>query len=280
VELSELKAKVFALLKEDLEFRYAVAGLLGYEELLKRLDRHEEELTKVWTEIAKLREDMNKLIGEMASGFKRHDEALERFAQELVRLREEMASGFKRHDEALERHERELAKLREDMNKLIGEMASGFKRHDEALERHERELAKLRDEMAKGFELVKRRLDALGARWGLMAEEAFCEGLRRVLKEELGLSVERWVKMDVEGYVYDHPCQVDVDVAVSNGRVVLIEMKSHVKRADVTAFKRKAELYAKIEGRRPDKLMIVTPYADQEALETAKELEIEVYTGV
>ena len=248
MELSELKAKVFALLKEDLEFRYAVAGLLGYEELLKRLDRHEEELTKVLTEIAKLREDMNKLIGEMASGFKRHDEALERFAQELVRLREEMASGFKRHDEALERHERELAKLR--------------------------------DEMAKGFELVKRRLDALGARWGLMAEEAFREGLRRVLKEELGLSVERWVKMDVEGYVYDHPCQVDVDVAVSNGRVVLIEMKSHVKRADVTAFKRKAELYAKIEGRRPDKLMIVTPYADQEALETAKELEIEVYTGV
>jgi chromosome segregation ATPase len=134
VELSELKAKVFALLKEDLEFRYAVAGLLGYEELLKRLDRHGEELTKVWTEIAKLREDMNKLIGEMAKGFKKHDEALERLAQELVRLREEMASGFKRHDEALERH---------------GE-----------------ELAKLRDEMAKGFKLVKRRLEALGAQWG------------------------------------------------------------------------------------------------------------------
>ena len=248
MELSELKAKVFALLKEDLEFRYAVAGLLGYEELLKRLDRHGEELTKVWTEIAKLREDMNKLIGEMAKGFKRHDEALERFAQELVRLREEMAKGFKRHDEVLERH---------------GE-----------------ELAKLRDEMAKGFELVKRRLDALGARWGLMAEEAFREGLRRVLKEELGLSVERWIKMDVEGYVYGHPCQIDVDVAISDGRVALVEVKFHVKRADVTAFKRKAELYAKIEGRRPDKLMIVTPYADQEALETAKELGIEVYAGV
>ena len=114
----------------------------------------------------------------------------------------------------------------------------------------------------------------------MMAEEAFREGLRRVLKEELGLSVERWVEMDVEGYVYGHPCQIDMDVAISDGRVALVEVKSHVKRADVTAFKRKAELYAKIEGRRPDKLMIVTPYADQEALETAKELGIEVYTGV
>jgi len=234
VELSELKAKIFALLKEDLEFRYAVAGLLGYEEVLRRLDKHEEGLTKVWAEIARLREDM--------------------------------VAGFERHDQ-------ELARLREDMNKLIREMRSGF-------ERHEGELAKLRDDVAKGFELVKRRLDALGARWGLMAEEAFREGLRKVLKEELGLSVERWVGMDVEGHVYDHPCQVDVDVAVSDERVVLIEVKSHVKRADVTAFKRKAELYAKIEGRRPDKLMIVTPYADQEALETAKELGIEVYTGV
>jgi len=39
VELSELKAKIFALLKEDLEFKYAVAGLLGYEETPRRPDK-------------------------------------------------------------------------------------------------------------------------------------------------------------------------------------------------------------------------------------------------
>ena len=51
MNISDLKAGIFALLKEDIEFRYAVAGMLGLEEILRRLDRHESELVR-------LREDM------------------------------------------------------------------------------------------------------------------------------------------------------------------------------------------------------------------------------
>jgi hypothetical protein len=57
-----------------------VAGLIGLDEILKRLDRNEQEL-------ARLREDM-------LTGFRRHDE-------ELARLRR-MLTGFKRHDEQTE----------------------------------------------------------------------------------------------------------------------------------------------------------------------------------
>ncbi|MCL7394392.1 MAG: hypothetical protein LZ169_06190, partial [Thaumarchaeota archaeon] len=58
----ELKSRILKLLREDEEFRYAVAGLLGLEEILKRLDRHEAELVR-------LREDMNKLREDMIRGF-------------------------------------------------------------------------------------------------------------------------------------------------------------------------------------------------------------------
>jgi hypothetical protein len=58
---SQLKQRFLKLLKEDEEFRYAVAGLLGLEEILKRLDRHEEQLVKLREDMVKLREDMNKL---------------------------------------------------------------------------------------------------------------------------------------------------------------------------------------------------------------------------
>ncbi|MCX8203248.1 MAG: hypothetical protein N3H32_02905, partial [Nitrososphaeria archaeon] len=75
----ELKRELLRLLKEDEEFRYAVAGLLGLEEILRRLDRHEEELVR-------LREDMNKLREDMNKGFARHDE-------ELIKLREDMNKG-------------------------------------------------------------------------------------------------------------------------------------------------------------------------------------------
>jgi hypothetical protein len=52
-QLAELKKDILRLLKEDEEFRYAVAGLIGLEEILRRLDRNESELVK-------LREDFNR----------------------------------------------------------------------------------------------------------------------------------------------------------------------------------------------------------------------------
>jgi hypothetical protein len=45
--VKELKSRMLRLLREDEEFRYAVAGLLGLEEILKRLDRHEAELVRL-----------------------------------------------------------------------------------------------------------------------------------------------------------------------------------------------------------------------------------------
>ena len=88
--MGSLKSEILRLLKEDEEFRYAVTGLIGLEEVLKRLDRHEAQLVK-------LREDMNRLREDMNRGFRRYDE-------ELVRLRKDMNKGFellRRHIDAL-----------------------------------------------------------------------------------------------------------------------------------------------------------------------------------
>ena len=184
VSTRELKSRLLKLLREDEEFRYAVAGLLGLEEILKRLDRHEAELVR----------------------------------------------------------------LREDMN--------------------------------RGFELIERHISALGARWGLMAEDAFRDGLRGLLERELGLKVERWRVYDNAGIVFGYPSEVEVDIAVSDGKLILIEASSHVRALDVLQFKRKAELYERVTGRKPDKLIIVTPYIDERALEAARQLGVEAYTKV
>jgi hypothetical protein len=189
--VKELKSRMLRLLREDEEFRYAVAGLLGLEEILKRLDRHEAELVR----------------------------------------------------------------LREDMNKL-------------------------REDMIRGFELVESHISALGARWGIMAESAFRESLKGLLEKELGYRVEKWTVFDEAGKVYGYPSLVDVDVTVSDGKLILIEVSSHIKASDITTFRRKAELYMEKTGKRPDKLVAVTPYIDDTAQKAAKELEIEVYTKV
>jgi hypothetical protein len=283
------------LLKEDEEFRYTVAGLLGLEEILKRLDRNEQELVR-------LREDMAKMFERHEERFARIEEEIGRIWQEIERLREDMIKGFERHDlelarlredmvKGFERHDREIQRLTEEMNRLREDMMKGFERHDRELERlredmvkgferHDMEIARLREDMMKGFDVMNRRISALGARWGLESEEAFREGLRGILEKELGLKVERWTAFDETGSVFGHPSQVEVDVAVSNGKVMLIEVSSHVKQADVAALVKKAELYERITGRRPDRLIVVTPFAEERAMEAALKLGVEIYTRV
>ncbi|MEM0023856.1 MAG: DUF3782 domain-containing protein [Thermofilaceae archaeon] len=296
-----LKKRLLELLKEDEEFRLTVAGLLGYEELLQKMKetlqelaklrqdmlegfrRHEEEMARIWGEIAKLREDM-------IAGFRRHDEELAKLWSEVSKLRQDMLEGFKRHDEEFAKVWAELAKLREDMlegfrrhdeelAKLRQDMLEGFKRHDEELAKLWSEVSKLREDFNRGFAALNRRLDALGARWGVMAESAFREGLRALL-EDLGIRVEKWSAFDEEGRVYGYESVVELDVAVKDGELILVEVASHVKQSDVSTFKRKAEFYAEKTGRKPDKLIIVSPYVDESALRAAKQLGIEVYTSI
>jgi len=227
---AELKKEVLRLLKEDAEFRYAVAGFIGLNEILKRLDRNEAELVKIGEELVKLREDMNK--------------------------------------------------LREDTNGLREDMIQGFRRHDEILEKHSIEIARLREDTNRGLELLERRLSALGARWGMMTEEAFREGLKGLLEKELKLKVERWESYDDEGLVYGYPSQVEVDIALHDERITLIEVTSHAEASDAYEFKRKSILYEKKTGKKPSRLLMVTPYADYKAIEASKKLGVEVYTKV
>ena len=115
---------------------------------------------------------------------------------------------------------------------------------------------------------------------GLMAGEAFREGLRGVLEKEFGLRVERWRAYDEAGKVFGYPSEVEVDVTVRDEKLILIEVSSHVRASDVLQFKRKAQLYREKTVRKPDKLIIVTPYPDERAVEASRKLGIEIYSKI
>ncbi|OYT67467.1 MAG: hypothetical protein B6U65_03220 [Candidatus Wolframiiraptor sp. EX4484-121] len=273
--LESLKREFLELLEKDVEFRYAVAGYLGLSEVLKRLDtiaeeqralreeqvRLREEQTKIWREIQGLREEQNKIWRE-----------IERFREEQTKIWKEIES-FR---EEQTRIWKEIQSLREEQTKIWKEI-QGLK---EEQKRTWEEIERLRSDMERGFELVNRHISALGARWGLMAEEAFREGLRGLLEEELGLRVERWTAYDEEGYVYGYPSELEVDVAVVDGRTILVEVSSHVRPSDVFEFRRKAEIYERKVGVKPDRLLMVTPYADDAALRAGMRLGVEIYTKI
>lgn len=51
---SGLKEEFLRLLREDIEFRYAVMGLLGIEEILKRIDRSTEAIRDLQQQVRDL----------------------------------------------------------------------------------------------------------------------------------------------------------------------------------------------------------------------------------
>jgi len=63
----EEKRRFLKALEEDEEFRYAVAGLIGISEILKRLDKIEANQEKLWLEVKNLRENQEKLWLEVKS---------------------------------------------------------------------------------------------------------------------------------------------------------------------------------------------------------------------
>ena len=274
--MEPLKKQFLELLDKDLEFRYAVAGYLGLSEILKRLDslseeqvKLREEQTKIWHEIQSLREEQIKLREEQTRIWEeiaKFREEQTKIWQEIKVLREEQA----RFREEQTKIWQEIAKLREDMMK-------GFERYDKILEKHGAEIAKLREDMTTGFELLRRHVDALGARWGLLAEESFRKGLKSIVEEYFGGTVKKWSHHDSEGYVHGHPSIIDIDLVIRDQEHILVEVKSSVSRGDISELWRIGKLYEKIEEIKP-KLAIISPYIDEKAKKLAEKLKIKIYT--
>ena len=161
-------------------------------------------------------------------------------------------------------------------------MNKGFKRHDREFERVWGEIKKLREDMKEGFERLDRRLVALGSRWGLMAEEAFREGMKRLLQERFGVArVERWEFYDAKGEVRGFPSLVELDLVVRDETHHLIEVKSSVSEGDIWLFNRKCEFYARTTGVEPEKVkkLVLACFADEGAKRLAEKLGIELITA-
>ncbi len=56
----DMKRKILTLLREDEEFKYAVAGLLGMEEILRKLAEHDKKFNEIIAEIKEIRSYMDR----------------------------------------------------------------------------------------------------------------------------------------------------------------------------------------------------------------------------
>jgi len=103
--------------------------------------------------------------------------------------------------------------------------------------------------------------------------------MKGVLEEILGTAeVGKWVYFDEGGEVFGRPARVEVDLLVRDDAHILVELKASASEGDVAKLWRVGNLYAKVTGVKP-RLVLVSPFVEERALELAKELGVEVYTA-
>lgn len=123
------------------------------------------------------------------------------------------------------------------------------------------------------------QVGALGARWGLHAEEAFRQGMRSIL-QEVGFTTERFLEYDAAGKVFGRPDQIELDVVVKDGKRIVVEIKSSLDRGGTHIFHNKVAFYTIKTGQEVDRKLIIAPHVEEGAQELATALGIEICTDI
>ncbi|WP_088899918.1 PD-(D/E)XK nuclease family protein [Sulfolobus acidocaldarius] len=100
-------------------------------------------------------------------------------------------------------------------------------------------------------------INGIGARWGVKNEDSFRQGVVELLSD-VGFTANRELLYDNTGYVYGDPSDVEIDVVLKNGKVIMIEISSGIRRGDVGVILKKKEFYEKAKGVKVDEVIVIT----------------------
>ena len=118
----EEKLKILRTLKVDEEFRYAIAGLIGYSEVLEEIRKIWKNIEKIWEEIKDLKRDIKDLKNDIKN-IKRNIENLERNQERLWRevksLRIDQGKIWEETREIKRLHEKYSLTIEEEANQVV-----------------------------------------------------------------------------------------------------------------------------------------------------------------
>ncbi|MEA3640733.1 MAG: DUF3782 domain-containing protein [Lamprobacter sp.] len=182
---------------------------------------------------------------------------------ELKAMREEQNGKW-------EANQAELKAMREEQN-------GKWEEQNRKWDANQAELKVLHEESLALGKRIDRGIGALGARWGMRSENAFRSALAGILEKTFGVEVLNVNEYDDEGEVFGRPDQIEIDVIIKNGLLILCELKSSIDKAGMYSFERKARFYERRHQRQANRLIVISPMIDSRAQEVARRLGIETY---
>jgi hypothetical protein len=121
-------------------------------------------------------------------------------------------------------------------------------------------------------------IGALGSRWGLRTEQVFHNELKGILEKFAKVEVLSITVYDDEGVVFGSPDQIELDIIIKNGLLIIVEIKSLMSKPDMYIFERKARFYEKHLNRKASEMIVISPIVAPNAIKVAEKLGIRIYS--
>jgi hypothetical protein len=123
----------------------------------------------------------------------------------------------------------------------------------------------------------ERGIGAVGSRWELQSERVFRDALAAILEKSFDVQVVDVTDFGDNGAVFGRPDQIELDVIIKYGLLVICELKSSIDKAGMYTFERKARFYERRHERQANRLIVISPMIDARARQAAERLGIETY---
>ena len=239
------------VLQSDKTFRSIVQDILREDFADKRETTDRFELM-----LAEMRQDRSEYQAEMYA----MREESERKWQEQKAQWEKQDTRWKKQDAQWEKQDAENRVLHEESKAQLDEIRA------------------MREESQLFIRKYNSNIGALGSRWGIQTEGAFRNALKGILEESFDIKVFNVTEFDHEGEVFGRPDQIELDIIIRNGLLIICEIKSSMSKSDMHAFSRKVHFYEKHHNKKANRQIVISPMLDRYAHPVAETLGIEVYS--
>ncbi len=219
-------------------------------------------------------EEIKKVIMSELPGLIKSDLEMRNF---ILRITRESYSDKRETESRFDRIMDELRYDREARDKKWAAQDKKWTAQDKKWAENQRVIKEMLTSIKKLDKKHDATIGALGARWGLHSESSFRNGLRAILEDSFDVKVERYEDYDHEGTVFGRPEQVELDVIIHNGTLILCEIKSSMSKSELYTFWRKKNFYEEKHARKANRVMVISPMIDAYALSAAEKLDIETY---
>jgi len=242
-----------------------------WDQNLSELRRDRERQDEKWAEQNRKWEENQATLAAM-----RKEDARKWEQNRLERERKDAEDARKWEQNRLERERKDAEDARKwEQNRLERERkdAEDARKWDD----NQAELKRLHEQFMEQARKHDRGIGALGSRWGLQSEQAFRDALAAILEQSFDVQVVNVTEYDDTGEVFGRPDQIELDLIIKNGLLLICELKSSIDKAGMYSFERKARFYERHHQRRADRLIVISPMIDARARKVAERLGIETY---